>query len=429
MQETLENENRTSPSKQTKTTYATNLVLPVKIVGLYPGETGTIPITIKGIHQLIEIKVKGPPGPIRTTVSPKTGYTPLSVNLTISVDEKAEEGFYNMEILVTNTEGYILAKDKLLIIVLNRKIDKKALKRLPDMIKITKRLGIQGLFWYILEYVYPEGARFGQIHALHKLVSQREVSVGTTGNILKSMIKKKIIEKEDGIYKSLIHSVGILKTRIDSSRIRLREYNKRARSDSRSPITEPNQVYWTFYRAQKIRDKHGPLTAMYFLVYTLVGARQTGFLLYWNYDWFIYCEKKTGFCHHFTSSLLEQYFKRLGLEPGVMYSKTSEHEKARKQAEKYIKQYYRSFRVARRLHYLLKEKGLITYEDQDVYTLELLYYPDGEVGVRIWDAQERELIEEINIREEQPASIEKRSAFPEEHIYAPNEETYFHRPI
>jgi hypothetical protein len=165
------------------------------------------------------------------------------------------------------------------------------------------------------------------------------------------------------------------------------------------------------------------------LEYTLVGVRQTGFLLLWMNDWFVYCENKTGFCHHFISPLLSRYFKMLGLQGGVMYSQTKIHEEARRKAQKYIKEYYRSFRAARRLHYMLKEWGLIDYGDQSVYTLELLYYGGGSVGVRIWDEQKRELLEEVGVREEEPIKVEHRTAFPEEHLYSHNEETYFHRTL
>ena len=166
---------------------------------------------------------------------------------------------------------------------------------------------------------------------------------------------------------------------------------------------------------------------MYFLEYALVGVRQTGFLLLWINDWFVYCESKTGFCHHFTSQLLSRYFRMLGLQEGILYSQTNNHEEARRKAQKYIKEYYRSFRAARRLHYMLKEWNLIGYEDQEVYTLELLYYQDGSIGVRIWDEQKEELLEELGVKGEKPIKVKRKTAFPEEHIYAPNEETYFYR--
>ena len=73
----------------------------------------------------------------------------------------------------------------------------------------------------------------------------------------------------------------------------------------------PQQVYWTFDRAQRIKNKHGTLAAMYFLIYSLMGVRQAGLLLLWINDWFLNYENKTGFCHYFASSLLS--FKLLEL--------------------------------------------------------------------------------------------------------------------
>jgi len=79
---------------------------------------------------------------------------------------------------------------------------------------------------------------------------------------------------------------------------------------------------------------------------------------------------------------------------------------------------------------MLKDWNLIDRDkDQDVYTLELLYYRDGSIGVRIWDDQKREFLEELGVKEEEPVKVEHRTAFPEEHIYPLNEETYFHRAL
>jgi len=141
------------------------------------------------------------------------------------------------------------------------------------MLRMTKRLGVQGL--YILERVYPEGARFKQLHELHKLISRRDVSKGTTGNILRYMIKKKIIDKKNEVYKSLVHDLKTLESRIDASRIRLHQRRDNTRGKLREPNTMPQQVYWAFDRAQRIKNKHGTLAAMHFLIYSLVDVRQT----------------------------------------------------------------------------------------------------------------------------------------------------------
>ena len=48
-------------------------------------------------------------------------------------------------------------------------------------------------------------------------------------------------------------------------------------------------------QAKRIAARHGPLTGLYFLAYTLLGIRQTGHLLLWYNGWFIVLEPKTGF--------------------------------------------------------------------------------------------------------------------------------------
>ena len=177
------------------------------------------------------------------------------------------------------------------------------------------------------------------------------------------MVKKKILVRENGVYKALVHDIETLRSRIDSSRIRLgqRRQDASPKQEHRSGV--PIQVYWAFDQARRIMKEHGPLAAMYFL-YTLVGVRQTGFLLLWINDWFVYCENKTGFCRHFASPLLSRYFKLLGLQEGIMYFNTRSHEEAKRKAQKYIKEYYRSFRAARRLHYMLKDWNPIDRDDR-----------------------------------------------------------------
>ncbi|MEB3764579.1 MAG: hypothetical protein GSR77_00200 [Desulfurococcales archaeon] len=415
-------------TKQKNENQSVNISLSSKVVALYPGESAILTLTVSSNNtEMVRLEPRYPPETVEIEISPQIGYTPIKARLKILAVPGAQPGIYPASILVIDTKRNLASREKLTVIIMDKVVDKSIIKHLPAMLRITKELGMQGLFWYIATHVYPEGATFSQLHALHKLITRRRASPGTTGNILAYMVKKKILVRENGVYKALVHDIETLRSRIDSSRIRLgqRRQDASPKQDHRSGV--PIQVYWAFDRARRIMKKHGPLAAMYFLEYTLVGVRQTGFLLLWINDWFVYCESKTGFCHHFTSQLLSRYFRMLGLQEGIMYSQTNNHEEARRKAQKYIKEYYRSFRAARRLHYMIKEWNLIGYENHEVYTLELLYYQDGSIGVRIWDEQKRELLEELGVKNEEPTKVEHRTAFPEEHIYQPNEETYFHR--
>ncbi|MEM4913686.1 MAG: hypothetical protein QW579_05735 [Desulfurococcaceae archaeon] len=142
--------------------------------------------------------------------------------------------------------------------------------------------------------------------------------------------------------------------------------------------------------------------------------------------------KTIFFCHYFYSPLIANYFALLGVHPGVLYSQTQNYQEAHRIAGEFVKNYYKTYPYARRLHYLLKEKGLVFYEDDEengehVLVLEIHYYSNGEVGLRVKDNKGEEVLFEENIKPEPPLRIEIRTAFHREHIYEPNEETYFHR--
>jgi len=72
--------------------------------------------------------------------------------------------------------------------------------------------------------------------------------------------------------------------------------------------------------------------------------------------------------------------------------------KARKTANKYVKKYYGSHQSSRRIHYILKKQGFIKY-DNNVYNLEIIYYKDGDIGIRIWDNNMERIEYEENITE------------------------------
>ena len=77
---------------------------------------------------------------------------------------------------------------------------------------------------------------------------------------------------------------------------------------------------------------------------------------------------------------------------------------------------------------MLKQYKLIKNEKNEIFVIEILYYDDNTVGIRIWDNNREELLYSENVREEPPRKTEYYTAFPEEHIYEPNDNTYFIRP-
>ena len=247
------------------------------------------------------------------------------------------------------------------------------------------------------------------------------------------MIKKGLLRKGmDGKYYPKVSEWDIVFRRIDRRRVRIKRLDENIRDRGRLEKSilekhprEPYAARLAFRRAQKLAQRYGVLTVAYFLVYSLVGARMTGYLLVWFNNVFVYCEEKTGFCHYFYSELLRHYFIVLGLGEGIMYRYTDEYEEAAKIASRYVRKYYGGHQSSRRLHYMLKKEGYIEYGDE-VYNIEIFHYDDGDIGVRIWDNDMDVIIYEENVIDETIEDKEIKPAYPYEHIYEPNEETYFH---
>jgi predicted transcriptional regulator len=299
--------------------------------------------------------------------------------------------------------------------------------------KLHRKLGAQAVVWYLLASIFTDGARFSQLKEAYELIRGKQVRKATIAVILRRMAKKGLVRKaSDGKYYPLVTREEVAFSRIDRKRVRiaqpvriLRKEEKREASTLEKLLHEPYVAKLAFRRAQKIAWKHGKLAAGYFLVFSLVGARETGYLLLWLNAMFVYCEQKTGFCHYFYSQLLHHYFQLLGLKQGIMYKHSQEHLEAMKIANKCVRKHYGSHPSSRRLHY---ELNYIEYDDNEIYTLEIIHYHDGDLGVRLWDNNTQETLHKENITSKPVSKREIKPAYPYEHVHEPNEQTYFHRP-
>ena len=103
-----------------------------------------------------------------------------------------------------------------------------------------------------------------------------------------------------------------------------------------------------------------------------------------------------------------------------------EHMEARRTAQKYIREIYGSHQAARRLHYMLWEKGYV-WSDNEVYTVKTYHYPDGKVGIQLLDKTGRETLYSEDLREEL-ARVEIYTALPARHVDPRREGTYHYRP-
>ena len=430
-------EMETATGERSSVASQVSLGLDKRVLVAHPGDKVGFSIRINGPpRHIASVEVRGiPPSVAEALVSPSGNVAPYTADVLLAIGDKAEPGFYLFQAVVHNiTKGRPVGVEKLGLLVLPRKLTLRDYARLRRMYR-HERLGAQGVLWYLVARVYENGVSFTELKRVYELVKGGPVRKATIAKILKRMIRKGLIRKgEDGRYYPLVTRLEVAFSRIDRKRVRIQQPGRTVKKAKRREMStlekllhEPYVAKLAFKRAKKIAQRHGKLAAAYFLVYSLVGARETGFLLLWFNAMFVYCERKTEFCHYFYSQLLHHYFQLLGLREGIIYKHTQEHSEAMKVANKYVRKYYGSHQSSRRIHYELKKQGYLEY-DNEVYNLEIICYEDGDLGIRLWDNNMQEALYEENIIDKPVAKRKIKPAYPYEHIYEPNEETYFHRP-
>ncbi len=403
-----------------------------RVLVSYPDEQVSFDAAVNGPRgRILELTVEGiSEGVASIIINPERARAPFTGSVTVRVHSGAPPGNYTLSIEARDVgRGALEASENVSLIILREDVPRAVAEHYNQLKAVFSSYGSNGLIWYILKHVYPEGASFKQVKSIYEQVLGKNVGKGTVENILKRMIDKGIIVREDNRYKLLVTEYEVLKTRVDTTRVRT---NSKPAAKKTKAVTEgprvPDEVLMAYRRALKIKKKHGLLPAVCFLAHTLGGIRESGYLLLWLNEWFLYCERKTGFCHHFYSQLLHEYLRALGAKQGIIYRLTRDYSRAHRIARKYIRKYYKSYPLARRLHYILKKNKLVEYGSKDeIYVVEVLNYSDGTVGLKIWDNSRKELLYSENVRDE-PAKKEVKTAYPYEHVYEPNEETYFHRP-
>ena len=420
------------------------IVLPSRVLAAYPGNYVRFGVKLTGPvgHRLRVYVEKLPAGVATVSLSPEESVAPFTLSIDIHVKPGAPPGTYTFELrAIDMATGILIGSRILTLIVLRRGIPKSLTKHYQRLRTLYLAYGAQALIWYILAQILRNGASFSQIKYIYEVTTNKRVSNGTIGNVLKRLLRKRIIaEKSPGIYVANVKDFNILLSRIDLSRVRVqtntgrkntkRDVNTLGKINATGFTRLPKPIKRVWQRAKEIANKHGALTALYFLLHTLLGAEATGHLLYWLNNWFIVCRSKTGLCYHFYSELLHEMLRRLGLREGIQYNYFDKqmHREARKIAQQYIRKYYHSHPAARRLHYMLKKLGYIEY-DNDVYTLKILYYPDNKIGLEIYDDRGEELLYSDSVRKDyRPKRVKVKSALPFEHVDEENEETYFSRP-
>ncbi len=414
-----------------------------RLLVLYPGESTSTGLRVDGMsNRVVVIEDHGFPYNLAVLeISPRQACAPFNAVITVSASINAKPGVYVWELEVLDiAKGQSVGKEQLTLVILPNGVYKRSAKEIVKLKEIYDEHGIQVALWAALRTLYSEGAGFSRIRALYMLLTGRRVSKGTVGNTLKTMTEKGLLEKNDRLYNALDLDVETVLSRVDSRRVRYPWQVLKTKPKEEQRVKEnlsnkyqfrlyelPKPIRNTYQHARKIAEKHGTLASLYFLAYSLLGARQTGYLLLWINGWFIILEPKTGFAHHFYSWLLHWMLRKLGLQEGVYYKPNNQqHMEAQKTAQKYIRAIYRSHQTARRLHYMLWEQGYI-WSDNEVYTLKIYNYSNGETGLQILDIKGNEVLYEGGVKTEE-ATKETYTALPSRHVDKRNEETYHHRP-
>ncbi|MEL9908250.1 MAG: hypothetical protein QXJ03_02945 [Desulfurococcus sp.] len=409
-----------------------------RVFAAYPGEDIGFAIAINGpLGHVVSISAEGPSPSVATiTVAPSRGFAPYTSGIKIHVNNGAPPGLYSFNLIITNESNRrLLGREPIGLLVLPRSTPKALEKRYLKLRELYRELGAQAVMWCLLAKIFTNGATFSQLKEAYELIREKPVRKATIAVILRRMARKGLVEKDsDSKYYPLVTKEEVAFSRIDKKRVRIpQQLNASGNEEMQEAslperqLHEPYVAKLAFRRAQKIAMKHGKLAAAYFLVFSLVGARETGYLLLWLNSMFAYCEQKVESCHYFYSQLLHHYFQLLRLREGIMYKQIQEYLEAIDIANKYVRKYYGSHQSSRTLHYELKKQGYLEY-DSEIYNAEIIYYEDGDVGVRIWDNNMEEVEYEENIVDKPIVKREIKPVYPFKHIYEYNEETYFHRP-
>ena len=263
-----------------------------RVFAAYPGEDIDFAIAINGpLDHVVSISVEGPPLSVATiTVTPSRETAPYTSEIEIRVNSGAPPGLYPFDLVITDESNRrLLGREPMALLVLSRSTPRALGKHYLRLRELYRELGAQAVVWYLLAKIFTSGARFSQVKEAYELISGKPVRKATIAVILRRMAKKGLIEKDsDGKYYPLVTKEEVAFSRIDRKRVRIPQPLNAPGDEERQEAStlegQPHEPYvakLAFRRAQKIAVKHGELAAAYFLVFSLVGARETGYLLLW----------------------------------------------------------------------------------------------------------------------------------------------------
>ncbi|MEM4592526.1 MAG: hypothetical protein QW196_03925 [Sulfolobales archaeon] len=325
---------------------------------------------------------------------------------------------------------------------IERKTRTRLEKDLEKIVKVGRRHRQLGIYVYLLE---KGQATFEEIYTMYNMFSRHRVEPETVRTQLRFLKVKGLVIEKNGIYRAVQVPVEALPGLFDYKRSRagrlgasntLMKYLYRKEDIELPAVDNINpklrkKLRQVIDTVKELIEKGDRYTALDLLAHTLLPVRKTGVLWCWFKDTFIYYERKImteGCFHSVRFPALASLLKELGFTEGLMIDHIVGD------SRRYLKKIFgieNTYPYSRSIFYGLKKLGLT--EEGPQYLVEMQYV-GGEIVVVVKDLYGNVL--QVFRREwtsSPPPPLEKEGdrkiavSLGVQHVYAPNEGSYFSR--
>ncbi len=399
-----------------------------KIIIARPGSRTRVELHVDSLYRLEpRLTVEGLDANIATyTLAPERSETPFVSRLELSVNPGAV-GIHPFKVVALDTLNNGYGAVNLVLVIQPQDIPPEVLDHLRTLLRMYRMYGIQYVIWYLTLHLYrSRGLGFKEIKALYEFLVGRRLSNGTVGDLVKRMERKGIIVKRNGRYYAGVEDEKLVLQAIDAKRVKagrrgaeqLLEMLSEGRSMREGTVNDeaiPLAVMRVLREAEKLVKQGRTGEALGLIQHTLVGARETGRWILWVKDIFIYYEKKARPpYHYFRSKKLARILEAMGLKQGFIHMEPVQ--------DLIHSLFPGGYREARRIHYLLKTAGWISYGPPLI--LRIAIYPDGTGGFKLENLNGK-TVAIINYDPRKAVKTVKSLVMPGEHVDEYNDNTYF----
>jgi len=399
-----------------------------KVIVARPGSRVGLALHVESRFGLyVRLVVEGLESSIaRYTLAPEQARAPFTSRLRLTVTPNAV-GVYPFKVTALDPAGSSYGASSLVLVVLPRELLPEILGHLQAILAYYKAYGIQYVIWYLLIHFYRDkGITFTEVKALYEFLRRKRLSNGTVGDLLERMERKGIIVKRYGKYYAGVEDEKLVLETIDVRRVKAGRRGARQLVESlteNSPIERsatkeksiPLAVKRVLRVAEELIEQGETRKALGLIQHTLIGVRKTGRWLLWVKGIFVYHEKKAKpSYHYFRSEKLARILRSMGLRQGFIHAQLVH--------DLIHMMFPGGYREARRIHYLLKSIGWITYGPPLI--LYIAIYSNNIGGFKI-ESINGEIITSVNYSPRRATKIFKTMIMSGEHVDEYNDNTYF----